>query len=346
MINLKNDYCGICHHKILEALQRESNSVYVGYGLDTASLLAEDKIKKIINNENASVYFTVGGTSTNKIVIDHALKSYGAVIACDSGHINVHETGAIEATGHKVLTYPNEFGKLTPQGVEKLVLEHADFHMVKPGIVYISNSTEYGTVYTKEELVALSDVCKKHNLYFYIDGARLGCALTSKVCDYTMEDLAKLCDAFYIGGTKNGLILGEALVVLNPILNDEIRYGIKCNGGMYAKGFVNGICFNELFTDNLFFDIAKSENYLAEKLYNILQQQGVKFLFEQETNQIFPIFKTCVVEELRNHISFEVWSTEGENTVIRFVTSFLTKEEDILNASKIIIETMEKMYYK
>ena len=312
------------------------NNVYVGYGLDTESISAENKIKTLINNFDASVYFTVGGTSTNKIVIAHALPSYGAVIACDSGHINVHETGAIEATGHKVITVPNINGKLTAKGVEELVLGHPDFHMVKPGIVYISNSTEYGTVYTKEELISLSNVCKKYHLYFYIDGARLGCALTSKVCDYSIAELAALCDAFYIGGTKNGLILGEALVVINKTLNSDIRYAIKCHGGMYAKGFVNGIMFNELFTDNLFFEIAKKENDLSEKLYNELKQLGVEFLFTQETNQIFPIFPNDVVEKLKNDISFEVWSTFNDKTCIRFVTSFLTTNDDIINVIKLI----------
>ena len=224
MINLRNDYCGICHPKILNALVKKSTNVYVGYGLDSESSEAEYKIKQLINNNDASVYFTVGGTSTNKIVIAHALPSYGCVIACDSGHINVHETGAIEATGHKVITIPNVNGKLTSEGIEVLVNGHPDFHMVKPGIVYISNSTEYGTVYNKEELISLSNTCKKYNLYFYIDGARLGCALTSKVCDYNIAEMAALCDAFYIGGTKNGLILGEALVVTNRKLNEDIRY--------------------------------------------------------------------------------------------------------------------------
>ncbi len=336
MINLRNDYCGVCHPKILEALYKKSKNVYVGYGLDEESKSAESKIKSLINNENAKVYFTLGGTSTNKIVIAHALKTYGAAIACDTGHINVHETGAIEATGHKVITYHNVSGKLTAEGVENLVLNHPDFHMVKPGLVYISNSTEYGSVYTKDELVKLSEMCKKYNLYFYIDGARLGCALTSKQCDYTLEEMASLCDAFYIGGTKNGLMLGEALVVLNDKLNEDIRYSIKCHGGMYAKGFVNGIMFNELFTDNLFFDIAKQENALAEKLYNELKQLGINFLLEQETNQIFPIFKNDVVEKLKNQISFEIWSVEKEFTSIRFVTSFLTTEEDIKQTINII----------
>ncbi len=336
MINLRNDYCGVGHPRILDALYKKANNVYVGYGLDTESKEAENKIKKLINNENASVYFTVGGTSTNKIVIAHALPSYGAVIACDSGHVNVHETGAIEATGHKVITYPNEFGKLTAKAIEELVLGHPDFHMVKPGIVYISNSTEYGTVYNKEELISLSNICKKYNLYFYIDGARLGCALTSKLCDYTMEEMASLCDAFYIGGTKNGLILGEALVVLNNKLNEDIRYAIKCHGGMYAKGFVNGIMFNELFTDNLFFDIARKENILAEELYNSLKALGVEFLFEQETNQIFPIFNNDVIEQIKDKISFEVWSSLDNKTCIRFVTSFLTTKEDISQAINII----------
>lgn len=336
MINLRNDYCGVCHPKILDSLVKKSQNVYVGYGLDSESKEAENKIKKLINNEHASVYFTIGGTSTNKIVIAHALPSYGAVIACDSGHINVHETGAIEATGHKVITVPNVYGKLTAEGVENLVLGHPDFHMVKPGIVYVSNSTEYGTVYTKEELISLSNVCKKYNLYFYIDGARLGCALTSNVCDYTLAEMALLCDAFYIGGTKNGLILGEALVVINNKLNEDIRYAIKCHGGMYAKGFVNGIMFNELFTDDLFFVIAKKENELAEKLYNELKAFGVEFLFKQETNQIFPIFDSNVVEKLKDKISFEVWSSFDNKTCIRFVTSFLTTDDDIVTAIKII----------
>ena len=336
MINLRNDYCGVCHHRILAALYKKANNVYVGYGLDNESKEAENKIKKLINNENASVYFTIGGTSTNKIVIAHALPSYGAVIACDSGHINVHETGAIEATGHKVITVPNVNGKLTANGIKSLVEGHPDFHMVKPGIVYISNSTEYGTVYTKEELISLCDVCKEYNLYFYIDGARLGCALTSKICNYSIAEMAQLCDAFYIGGTKNGLILGEALVVLNNKLNEDIRYSIKCHGGMYAKGFVNGIMFNELFTDNLFFDIARKKNMLAEKLYNSLKELGVEFLFKQETNQIFPIFNNDVIEQIKDKISFEVWSSFDNKTCIRFVTSFLTTEEDILQAINII----------
>lgn len=336
MINLRNDYCGICHPKVLDALVKKSTNVYVGYGLDTESSEVEYKIKQIINNNDASVYFTVGGTSTNKIVIDHALPSYGCVIACDSGHINVHETGAIEATGHKVITVPNVNGKLTSEGIEVLVNGHPDFHMVKPGIVYISNSTEYGTVYNKEELISLSNTCKKYNLYFYIDGARLGCALTSKVCDYSIAEMAALCDAFYIGGTKNGLILGEALVVSNRKLNEDIRYAIKCHGGMYAKGFVNGIMFNELFTNNLFFDIAKQENILAERLYNELRKLGINFLFKQETNQIFPIFNSDIIDELSKEISFEVWSKEDNMTCIRFVTSFLTTNEDIDNAIKVI----------
>lgn len=336
MINFRNDYCGVCHPKILEAICKKSQNTYVGYGLDSESKEAENKIKKIVENPNASVYFTVGGTSTNKIVIAHALNSYGAVIACDTGHINVHETGAIEATGHKVLTYPNCNGKLTKEGIISIMESHPDFHMVKPGIVYISNSTETGTVYTKKELTELSETCKQYNLYFYIDGARLGCALTSKVCDYTISEMAALCDAFYIGGTKNGLILGEALVVINEKLNEEIRYAIKCHGGMYAKGFVNGIMFNALFTDNLFFSIAKKENELAEKLYNELKQLGVEFLAEQETNQIFPIFNTNIIEQLTKQIDCEIWNSDKVKTTVRFVTSFLSTDEDVVNAIDII----------
>ncbi len=336
MINLRNDYCAIAHPKILSELQKHQNETFVGYGLDEYSKMAEDVIKQEIGNKDISVYFTAGGTSTNKIVIDHFLKHYEAVICCDTGHINVHETGAIEANGNKVLTVPNHLGKITPNQIEKVLINHPDFHMVKPKMVYISNSTEYGTVYTLEELTAISNICKKNNLYFYIDGARLGTALTSKVCNYTIKDLAKLCDAFYIGGTKNGLMFGEALIVNNQVLNQEIRYSIKNNGGLLAKGFITGLMFKTLFTDNLFYEIAGKQNELAELLEVNLKALGIKCLMERHTNQIFPIFTIEQFEKIKNEIMFEIWEQNENNIIVRFVTHFLLSIDDIIDAVNII----------
>lgn len=334
-INLRNDYNAIAHPEILKAFYEYSEKTFVGYGLDECSKEASLLIKNEIKNEDADVHFLVGGTITNKILISHVLKPYEAVISPDSGHINVHETGTIEQSGHKIIVTPNYNGKICPKDIEKVVLTHTDEHMVKPKMVYISNPTEFGTVYTKEELQAISDVCRKYKLYFYVDGARLACALTSDK-KLSMADLASLVDAFYIGGTKNGLLLGEALVVLNNEIKDSIRYSIKHFGGMYSKGFVNGIQFKTLFENDLFYKIGELENSLAKKLYNELKKLGVKFLMEQETNQIFPIFNNNIIDKLKEEILFEIWEVMDKETVIRFVTGFMTKEEDINNTINVV----------
>lgn len=338
MINFKNDYCGIAHKKVLEKLVSYQNESFNGYGLDHASLKAKQHIKRILKNENVDIHFLVGGTIANKTVIHHCLKTYEAVICCDTGHINVHETGAIEATGHKVVTVPNVNGKLTPEGIRSAYYLHTDEHMVKPRMVYISNATETGTVYTKEELVQIRKVCDELNLLFYMDGARLGCALTSKYNDLAIEDLVNLVDVFYIGGTKNGLMLGEAVVIINEEIKKDFRFMIKHLGAMYSKGFVAGINFEALFEDGLFFEIAKKENEQAQVLYNELVKLGVKFNIIPETNQIFPTFKTSVVKELEKEIMFEVWGSEGDETTIRFVTSYMTTDEDICKVVEIVKE--------
>ena len=227
MINLRNDYCGICHPKILEKLVEYQSKTFVGYGLDEISDKAKDIIREKINQKDAAIYILPGGTVTNKVMIAHSLAPYEAVISADTGHVNVHETGAIEETGHKVIAMPNYRGKLKAIDVEKAVLSHPDWHMVKPKMVYISNPTEYGTVYTYQELKELSEMCKKYNLYFYSDGARFASALTSKYADYNIKEFAELFDAFYIGGTKNGLLCGEALVVINKKLQENILEACK-----------------------------------------------------------------------------------------------------------------------
>jgi len=340
MINLRNDYCFIAHNKILQALEENNNKTFVGYGLDEISIEASNLIRKEIGNDTADVHFLPGGTVTNKVLISHVLKSYECVICCETGHINVHETGTIEQSGHKVLTTPSINGKIQAKDIKKVYQSHADEHMVKPQIVYISQPTELGTLYSNEELKEISSVCKALNLYLYVDGARLATALTSKNNDISLVEFAKLVDAFYIGGTKNGLILGEALVILNDELKKDIRYSIKHFGGMYSKGFVTGIQFKTLFENDLFYEIGRQENDLAELLYTELLNIGVEFLYPQDTNQIFPKFKNDVIDQLRKHLMFEMWEVGEEESVIRFVTHPKLTIEDIRNTIQIIKEIM------
>ena len=338
MINLKNDYCAIAHPKVLSRLIELNEQTFVGYGLDEYSKKAAEFIKDMIKCETADVHFLVGGTITNKVLISHALKSYQAVISADSGHINVHETGTIEQSGHKVLTVPNVLGKINVTDLDKVVKAHTDEHMVMPKMVYLSNSTEFGTVYKYQELLAISNYCKENKLYFFMDGARLGAALASKECDYKISDLPKLVDAFYIGGTKNGLTHGEALVIINEELKQEFRYSIKHYGGLYAKGYILGIEFLTLFEDNLFIKIAEEQNKHAEHLQKELKKLGVEMLINSSTNQIFPIFKKEVVEKLKEHILFEIWEERVDDTVIRLVTNFKTTKDDIDKVLDIISE--------
>lgn len=342
MINLRNDYCSIAHNDILKALLEKSSKTYVGYGLDEETEEAKNLIKNEIGNNNADIHFLPGGTVTNKVFISHILRPYEAVISCETGHINVHETGTIEQSGHKVLTVPSVNGKALASDIEKCVLLHTDEHMVKPKIVYVSNPTELGTVYSKCELTSISEVCKKYGLYLYVDGARLATALTSKYNDMTLKEFSSLVDGYYIGGTKNGLVLGEGLVLLNDNLKKDIRYSIKHFGGMYCKGFVTGIEFKTLFSNNLFYNIGKKQNDLAEKLYNSLSNIGVKFLFKQETNQIFPIFENKYIDELKKLLMFEVWEIGEESTVIRFVTHYKLTEEDINETINIVNDIINK----
>lgn len=268
MLNFKNDYSEGACSEVLEALVKTNYEQTVGYGEDEYCEEARNLIKENINYSNADIYFLVGGTQANTTVISHSLKPYEAGIACKTGHISIHETGAIEATGHKIIEVDGIDGKLTPDLILNELRKHEDHHMVKPKMVYISNTTEIGTVYTKSELENISKVCKDNNLYLYLDGARLASALTSEKCDINLEDYPKYCDVFYIGGTKCGLLFGEAVVIINDEIKKEFQFSVKQKGGLFAKGRLLGVQFATLFKNDLYYRIGVHSNKMAflEKL--------------------------------------------------------------------------------
>lgn len=341
MYSFKNDYSEIAHQNILDLLMKAKTEQNTGYGLDDHSVRAANLIKQALHKENVDIHFLIGGTSCNKIVISHLLQPYQAVISADTGHINVHETGAIEATGHKVLTVKGKNGKIMKSDIVNLYRTHIDEHMVMPKMVYISDSTEVGTVYNKKELTEISAVCKELGLYLYLDGARLGTALTCEENDLTLEDISDLTDAFYIGGTKNGAMLGEALVIINDDLKDYFRHSMKQNGGMLAKGFIIGIQFEALFTDNLFFRLAQHANEMASILKQGLIDLGVKMAADSPTNQQFITLDDEIVRELKKNYAFEIWERHGNKTTIRLVTSWATEESAIrtfLNDMKTVLK--------
>ncbi len=321
--SFKNDYSSIAHPLVLKKLLECQNEQNVGYGLDQHSIQAKKYIQEKINH-NSSIHFLVGGTQANMVVISSILRPYEAVICCESGHINVHETGAIEGQGHKCLTVLGENGKVRVCDILEVLDKHPDCHMVRPKMVYISNATEIGTVYSKKELKALYDCCKANDLYLFLDGARLASAMAAS--DVTYEDLACYTDIFYIGGTKNGGYIGEAVVINNLALAKEFDYCIKHFGAMLAKGFVAAIPFEVLMTDNLYLEIGKKENECAAYLTNQLKKQGVHFMCESSTNQIFPILSKSMVDYLAKEFLFEIWDYKNDNEiVIRLVTSFTTE---------------------
>ncbi|MGL4913729.1 MAG: threonine aldolase family protein [Romboutsia sp.] len=330
MYSLKNDYSEGAHPQIMEALLKTNLEQSVGYGEDEYCAQASRLIKDKIKNNNVDVHFIPGGTQTNLTAIGAFLRPYEACISCDTGHINTHETGAIEATGHKVITVKTSDGKLRKEDVISVLKDHTDEHMVKPKLVYISNSTEIGTVYTKNELKELRTVCDENNLILFMDGARLGSALATKSNDLYLDDIASMTDAFYIGGTKNGALFGEALVICNDNLKSEFRYHIKQRGAMLAKGRLLGIQFVELFRDNLFYEIGKHENEMADIIRDAIDKLGYKYLIDSESNQIFPILPNSIIEKLQQNYIFVLWSKEDErNSCIRLVTSWATKKEDV-----------------
>ena len=330
MIFLKNDYSLGAHPRILTALSNTNMMHTNGYGLDPFCEESKALLRSRIADNDADIHFLAGGTQTNMTAIAAFLRPHHAVLAADSGHVSVHETGAIEATGHKVFLLPSVDGKILPEKIREAVQFHKDEHMVKPKLVYISDSTEIGTIYTKEELKALRRVCDDLNLYLYMDGARLGCALTAPGNDLSLSDVARLTDAFYIGGTKNGAMFGEALVILKDALKEDFRYHIKQRGGMLAKGRFLGIQFLELFKDDLYFELARHANKMADILRQGIAGGGYTFFSSSPTNQLFPVFPDMLTDHLAVQTAFEVWSKAGErDTVVRLVTSWGTSEEEV-----------------
>ena len=330
MYSFLNDYSEGAHKNVLKAIIKTNFEQTEGYGIDGYCDEAARIIKGLVGNE-CSVHFLPGGTVTNTVAASAFLKPYEGVIAADTGHIAVHETGAIEATGHKIITVESSDGKITAEQVDSVAGNHfADFykeHTVKPKMVYISQPTELGTVYSKAELEAIREVCDRYDMYLYVDGARLGAALAYEKNDVTLEDLGRLTTAFYIGGTKMGALFGEALVINDEALSVDFRYNIKQNGAMIAKGRLMGIQFIELLKDGLYVEIGKRENRIAAVLAKKLSELGIEFAAKQETNQVFPIFSNELIESLEEDYAFEIWGDNDEDSkVVRLCTSFATSE--------------------
>lgn len=329
--SFKNDYLELSHPRILQAFLDSHLDQEPGYGLDRFSLEATKAIQSVIQMPEAKVFYSAGGTQANLTVISSLLIPFQSVISADTGHIFTNESGAIEATGHKVHGLSNIEGKLEISAIEDLLsgLQNKP-HQVVPKVVYISNATELGTVYKKAELESLYSFCKANDLLLFIDGARLGQALTAKDCEYEMKDLARLCDVFYIGGTKNGALLGEAIVFSNTALAENFGFHLKQKGGLLAKGRVLGIQFRELFRDSLFFDLARHSNEMAQKIAKTCAEKGIPVLASSTTNQVFPIFSLKDIEKLEENFEFYRWKTlPEEKCAVRLMCSWATREEDV-----------------
>lgn len=330
MISFKNDYSEGAHPRILETLAETNLEQAEGYGGDRFCQEAADLLRQKLAREDVDIHFVPGGTQTNLIAISAFLRPHEAAIAAHSGHILVHETGAIEATGHKVISVESPDGKLTPERIKPTLEFHTDEHMVKPRLVYISNPTEVGTVYAKKDLEALRRFCDENRLILYVDGARLGSALCLPETELGLEDLARLTDAFYIGGTKCGALIGEALVICTPSLREDFRFHLKQRGALLAKGRLMGIQFLELFRDDLYFDLARHANRMADLLREGIRKAGYGFLTDSPSNQIFPILPDRLIENLLKEFDFHIWSRiDGDHSSIRLVTSWATREEAV-----------------
>lgn len=335
MLEFQCDYAEGAHPKIMERLMETNMDQTPGYGMDIYCDEARRLIRQECQREDADVQFLVGGTQTNTTIICSVLKPYQGVLAAASGHINVHESGAIEATGHKVLALPcGHDGKITAQQIRTAYENHMNDgnaeHMVQPGMVYISNPTENGAIYYKKELEDISAVCHECGLPLFMDGARLGYGLMAEDNDMTLSDIARLCDVFYIGGTKVGALFGEAVVITDPCIKKDFRYMIKQRGGMLAKGRLLGIQFQVLFEDGLYWRISKHAIDMAMKLKNALMECGYTFYAENSTNQQLPIMPDEVLEKLSHQYSYSFWEkTDETNSAVRFCTSWATKEENV-----------------
>lgn len=342
MIHFESDYTEGAHPNILKRLFETNMMQSTGYGMDEISLSAQKKIKKAVGCK-ADVHFLVGGTQANVIIIDAILKPYQGVISATSGHINVHETGAVEACGHKILAIDSEDGTITADQVKRLMENHlsdsSKEHTVQPGMVYISFPTENGTLYSKKQLNDLYKVCQHYHLPLFIDGARLGYGLTSPANDLTLKELAKLCDVFYIGGTKVGAMMGEAVVITNAALRQDFRYMIKHRGGMLAKGRMLGIQFDELFENDLYFEISKHAIQQAMRIKETCEECGIPFAYESYTNQQFLCLTDAQTKQLEKKFVVSHIEKKEDLNVIRICTSWATKPENV----DLLIEELKKL---
>lgn len=334
MIRFDCDYTQGAHPEILNRLAETNMEQTAGYGEDQYCAAAAVRIKEAAGAPDAAVHFLVGGTQTNVTVISAALKAYQGVITASTGHIHVHETGALEACGHKCLALESPDGKLTAAQIADYTDAHfADEsfeHTVQPKLVYISNPTELGTIYKKAELEAISAVCRERNLYLFLDGARLGYGLACRENDLTLADIASLTDVFYIGGTKVGALFGEAVVITNDDLKTDFRYHIKQRGGMLAKGRLLGIQFLTLFEENRYFEISAHAARLAEKMRDGLAEMGIAFFVDSPTNQQFLVLPDAVLAKLKQTYAFSYQARVDDNhSAVRFCTSWATKEADV-----------------
>ena len=334
MIYFHNDYSEGCHAKVLEKLIATNLEQTPGYGEDHYCAEAADMIRKACGREDLAVHFLVGGTQANLTVIAAALRPHQAAVCADSGHINTHETGAVEATGHKVIALPSVAGKITAEQVRNVVEMHrasGSFeHEAQPKLVYLSTPTELGTLYNLTELEALSKTCKELGLYLFVDGARLGYGLAAADNDVTLPDLARLCDVFYIGGTKVGALFGEAVVISNPALKEDFRYLIKQRGGMLAKGRLLGVQFAALFENGLYFELGKNAVRLADQIRDTFDKLGVSYLVPGTTNQLFPILSDSFLNELaKNFMFIDMERIDENHRAVRFCTSWASTQENV-----------------
>ncbi len=334
MIYFNSDYLEGAHPSIMKKLVETNMVQTIGYSCDSYCDTAREKIRAACQAPDADVEFAVGGTQTNTTVIASILRPYQGVLTAVSGHINCHETGAIESTGHKVITLPTDDGKISAQQIEEYYLwqqnDESMEHIVQPGMVYISYPTESGTLYTKAELTEIYATCQKYGLPLFIDGARLGYGLTADSCDLTLPEIAHLCDVFYIGGTKIGCLFGEAIVVMNPALKKDFRYMIKQRGGLLAKGRLLGIQFDALFTDNLYLKIARHANEMAYQVREIFESAGYPMLFHSDTNQQYPILSDEELATIGQNFGYEYWErTDPTHSGVRFCSSWATTQEQV-----------------
>lgn len=334
MLYFVNDYCEGAHPAILQKLLETNMEKLSGYGTDKYCDSAKEKIRKACSCPDAEVYFLVGGTQTNATIIASVLNRYEGVLAAQTGHVGCHEAGAIEYTGHKVLTLPEKNGKISAESitdyVETFYGDANHEHMVFPGMVYISHPTEYGTLYTKKELTELSAVCKEYKIPLFMDGARLIYGLVSKETDVTLQDIAKLCDVFYIGGTKAGALCGEAVVFTGDSMPKHFLTRVKQHGALLAKGRLTGVQFDALFTDDLYLEIGKNAIETAAVLKAGLKEKGYTFYIDSPTNQQFVVLENCKMEELKKDVQFSFWEkADDTHTIVRFATSWATRMEDV-----------------